>query len=100
RTVDAKQINFVLVDRRRMSAVPVGPARRKLYIDFPELIYGSVLHLNSPEFAILVSHQIERSVLRQWKTDCESLAIQVDLSLQNPQVTLALCMMRHLHILQ
>jgi hypothetical protein len=51
-------------------------------------ICRSVLHLNSPKLAISISHKIERTMFGLRCEDREPLLEQINLSLQDSEVTL------------
>ena len=70
-----------------MNPMPIGPGIRELDLYGTTLVQRAVLYLNSPEFAGFVCNKIERRVLRKWHTNGEPLLEQINLSLQNSQIT-------------
>jgi hypothetical protein len=63
RTVNAVKINFTFVDWYDVSSMSVIPTGGELDIYLSEFIDGSKLHLDPPEFTILIRRHIERAVL-------------------------------------
>ena len=80
-----------------MCSIPVGPASRKLDLDLATTVNRAILDLNSFEFTRLVRHQIKRAVLRHWQQYRKALLEQVQLSLQDSQITLVLGVMSLSH---
>ena len=91
RTINAVQVDFVLVDRHRVRSPLVSPTSGKLHVYFSELIYGPILNLNSAEFTIPIRCKIERTMFCQRHENRKSLLKKVNLSLQDSQVALILC---------
>ena len=88
RAIHAVDVYLALVYRRCVRTVPVSPAGRELNVDLAKPIHRSVLHLHPSKFTIFVCHQVEWTMLGERHEDRKSLLEQVNLSLQDAQVTL------------
>ena len=86
----------MFVDRHRMCSTLICPTRRKLDIYPAKLVGGSVLHLDPSELTASVGYQIERAVFGLRRKDGESLLEQINLSLQDTQISLAFGVVRRI----
>ncbi len=73
--------------------MPICPAGLKFNLKCAGAIQRSILYLNPSKLTLPVRNQIERRVLGLRHANRESLFEQINLSLQNTQVTLSLRVM-------
>ncbi len=92
RAVRAHDVDGASVDGTNVDAVAVRPHRPQVYFDHPS-DRSAILHLNAPEPATLVRDDIKRLMLRQGREQTETAFAQVDLSVQDSEVTFVLRVM-------